>query len=210
MPPEVERWLLARTADTSVRQLLHVPSHPFGWSAGKWREWYPDVAAAGDEGEDAVARMNVAPGERLSLTQARAKHMWQPGWWRQHQRLVRALAGQPRRAAAVFSGDLHAVGHAVLTASGELDLSANPLHAVLTGPLGTNAGWASAMRGTPPRAAIDVTLAERGAVREKNGFTVVDVTPEAIRVRLFAWRPEDGEAAIDALEPYHDATIRRP
>lgn len=38
VPPEAEAWLAARTADESVRHLFHVPSHPFGWSAGKWRE----------------------------------------------------------------------------------------------------------------------------------------------------------------------------
>ena len=39
IPPEAESWLHARTQDDSVAQLLHIPSHPFGWSAGKWREW---------------------------------------------------------------------------------------------------------------------------------------------------------------------------
>jgi hypothetical protein len=41
--PEVEQWLHARTASTDVSHLVHAPSNPFGWSAGKWMEWYPDV-----------------------------------------------------------------------------------------------------------------------------------------------------------------------
>jgi hypothetical protein len=36
---------------------------------------------------------------------------------------------------------------------------------------------------------------------EKNGFTIVDVTPERIALQLFAWRPPDPADAIDTLEP---------
>ena len=39
--PEVERWLRGRAASTEVTHLVHVPSNPPGWSAGKWGEWYP-------------------------------------------------------------------------------------------------------------------------------------------------------------------------
>ena len=44
--PEVERWLLARIASPEVTHLVHAPSNPMGWSAGKWMEWYPDVLIA--------------------------------------------------------------------------------------------------------------------------------------------------------------------
>ena len=44
--PEVEKWLMARTAATEVTHLVHVPSNPPGWTAGKWGEWYPDVLGA--------------------------------------------------------------------------------------------------------------------------------------------------------------------
>jgi hypothetical protein len=40
---EVEKWLRARSAATEVAHLIHVPSNPPGWTAGKWGEWYPDV-----------------------------------------------------------------------------------------------------------------------------------------------------------------------
>ena len=39
--PEVERWLHDRNRDEFVQQMIHIPSHPFGWSAGKWREGIP-------------------------------------------------------------------------------------------------------------------------------------------------------------------------
>ena len=45
IPPETEAWISQRTKDQQVRHLLHVPSHPFGWTAGKWREWYPDAVS---------------------------------------------------------------------------------------------------------------------------------------------------------------------
>ena len=44
--PEVERWLRDRTASTDTTHLVHAPSNPPGWSAGKWGEWYPDILGA--------------------------------------------------------------------------------------------------------------------------------------------------------------------
>ena len=212
VPDEVERWLIGRTRDESVRQLFHIPSHPFGWSAGKWREWYPDVAdvaaSSGDDRDPTVARFGVEEGERFGLTTDRAKFMWQAGWWRQHQRLLEALSGQRKRAPVVLSGDLHAIGHALLMRSADLDLSANPVHAVLTGTPGCNAGWASMVRGTAPVPATGLVHETEAEVLEKNGFTILDVTPDAVRIRLFAWRDEPLER-IDRLEPYHSAEIRR-
>ena len=50
---------------------------------------------------------------------------------------------------------------------------------------------------------------ELAGVREKNGFTLLDIDPESVTVRLFEWRRGEPEAAIDTLEPYHTHTIRR-
>jgi hypothetical protein len=212
VPGEVERWLQARTADSRVRQLFHVPSHPFGWSAGKWREWYPDVAAvpSGAAGADSatVARMGVDNGSRFRLTTEADKYLWQSGWFEQHQRLLRGLSEQTTRPGIVLSGDLHAIGHSRLMRSADLDLSRNPVHAILTGPVGTNRGWASLARGTAPVPATGVTHEPEAGAIEKNGFTLLDVTPDDVQVRLFAWRDEPLER-IDSLEPYHTAEIRR-
>ena len=208
VPPETEHWLHQRTRDQAVAQLFHVPSHPFGWSAGKWREWYPDVADL-DDGGATVSRIGDFAGSNFRLTTEREKYFWQEGWWRQHQRLLESLTSQPRRAGIVLSGDLHAIGHSVLERSGSMDLSANPVHAVLTGPLGTLTGWPSAARGTPPLAATAVVQDVRGETFEKNGFALFDVTPSEVTVRLFAWKTGEPESAIDDLEPYHTAVIRR-
>ncbi len=208
VPLEVESWLAERTAQETVRQLIHVPSHPFGWSAGKWREWYPDVADTGKHGST-VARMGVE-GEQFALTTDRPKFMWQSGWWSQHQRLLKSLSEQRNRVAMVLSGDLHATGHGQIIRSGDLDLSSNPVNTIITGTLGTGTVWPSQVRGTPPVAASHLRLESPAPITERNGFTLVDLTPDAVRVRLFAWRREQASSeAIDTLEPYHDVALRR-
>ena len=208
VPPEAEHWLHQRTRDQGVAQLFHVPSHPFGWSAGKWREWYPDVADL-DDGGATVSRIGDFAGSNFKLTTERPKYFWQAGWLHQHQRLLESMSSQSKRPGVVLSGDLHAIGHSVLERSGNLDLSGNPVHAVLTGPVGTLRGWPSAARGTPPLAATGLIHDIRGETFEKNGFALFDVTPSEITVRLFAWKTGEPESAIDDLEPYHTSVIRR-
>ena len=207
VPPESEAWLNNLTADQRVRHLFHVPSHPFGWTAGKWREWYPDVADTG-EGDTAVAHMRPSGEDTFRLTTARRKFFWQRGWFLQHQRLLAALGGQAERPGVVLSGDLHATGHVRIRRSQDLALS-RPVHAILTGPLGTGVGWPSRARGTPPLVATGLEVEDVASVREKNGFALLDVDPESVTVRLFDWRRGEPEDAIDTLDPYHVHTIRR-
>ena len=208
VPSEVERWLIHRTIDQKISQLMHVPSHPFGWSAGKWREWYPDVADTGQSGIQ-TAKMG-ADGEQFKLTTDKPKFMWQRGWWDQHQRLLSAMAAQEKRSGIILSGDLHATGHSQIVRSGKVDLGSNPVNSIITGPLGTGSAWPSRARGTPPMVASDLKLENPAPVSERNGFTLLDVTEESVRVRLFAWRRElDMLEAIDTLDPYHDVEIRR-
>ena len=59
---------------TEITHVVHVPSNPPGWTAGKWGEWYPDVL--GDDGK---------------LTVKEPKPYWQPGWLKQHDRLMEAI-----------------------------------------------------------------------------------------------------------------------
>ena len=208
VPPEVEGWLHNRSKDESVDQLMHIPSHPFGWSAGKWREWYPDVADSGQTGTQ-TAKMG-ADGQRFQLTTGKTKFMWQRGWWNQHQRLLESMSAQKRRPGIVLSGDLHATGHSQIVESGDLSFASNPIHSIITGPLGTGSGWPSRARGTPPMVAGDIGLDSPAPITERNGFTLLDITPGNIRVRLFAWRRENSTLDdIDSLEPYHDANIKR-
>ena len=193
---EVERWLIERTAAPGVRHLVHAPSSPFGWSAGKWGEWYPDVLDL----------------ERGELTTAIEKPYWQSGWLRQHDRLVQAIGGQAERAGLIISGDLHAIGVGRLHRAGRLDFGTQPITTVLGGPIGTSIrGFPSVVRGigaTPP---AHLDLEESVAPIEDHGFTLVDFLPDRMVLRQFAWdvdvQPLD---AIDRLEPFYTTDLPRP
>ena len=93
VPPEVEDWLKRRIEDSDAEHFALMPSHPVGWTAGKWREWYPDVVApAGFTGIVTNELMAEVDGE---LTVEASKYLWPDGWWQQHQRLLEALYRRP-------------------------------------------------------------------------------------------------------------------
>jgi hypothetical protein len=197
LDPEVEKWLKARTAAEEVAHVVHVPSNPPGWTAGKWGEWYPDVL-----------------GRDGKLTVAEAKPYWQPGWLKQHDRLIEAMSNMKGRAPLVISGDLHAIGIGRMLRSGKLDLRNNPITTVLAGPIGcrtTPLGWPSGRRGTGPLPPAHLDLVEEVKPIEQHGFTLVDFTRDKIALRFFKWdyrtqAPDD----IDALQPFHSAELVRP
>jgi len=214
VPEEVEDWLVARTVADDTRHLLHVPSTPMGWSAGKWREWYPDVVveerAPVTKSGDTRAVLFKGTGARTKLTTERPKYMWQPGWFAQHQRLLKALSSNHARPAVMISGDLHAVGWEKIERSADLDLSANPVHSILAGPIGTSTwAWPSHVRGIHAVPPATLTIGGGSQPVEKNGFTIIDVTPDEITFRLFAWREPQLLDAIDTLEPYQVVRLSR-
>lgn len=192
---QVEQWLVERTADNEVRHLVHAPSNPFGWSAGKWGEWYPDI-------------LNRETGE---LTTAMEKPYWQRGWLSQHDRIVASIGGQPERVPIVISGDLHAVGSGRIHRAGQVNLAGRPLTAVLSGPIGTSIrGFPSVVRGigaTPPE---HLDLEESVAPIEDHGFTLVDFLPDRIILRQFKWDVDlQPLEAIDRLEPFFMTELPR-
>jgi hypothetical protein len=197
LDPEVEKWLVARTAATDVTHLVHVPSNPPGWTAGKWGEWYPDVL--GPDGK---------------LTDKLPKPYWQSGWLKQHDRLIGAIGAMKGRAPLIISGDLHAIGIGRMMRSGALDLTANPITTVLSGPVGSRpgpVGWPSGRRGTGAMPPAHLDMDEQVKPIEQHGFTLVDFTRDKMVVRLFKWdwKTQDVEA-IDRLEPFHTAELPRP
>jgi hypothetical protein len=112
----------------------------------------------------------------------------------------------------VVSGDLHAVGLGTMTRSGSLDLRANPVTAVLSGPVGTSeAGFPSAVRGigsTPP---AHLDLFENAPPREHHGFTLADFTRGGIVLRLFGWDVNSQPVeAIDTLQPFYTTELGSP
>ena len=192
---QVENWLIERTRSEDTRHLVHAPSNPFGWSAGKWGEWYPDV-------------LDPARG---TLTDTRAKPYWQEGWLRQHDRLIASIGAQARRAPIVISGDLHAVGAGRIHRSGDVDLRERPVTTVLSGPIGTSPmGFPSVARGigaTPPQ---HLDLEEIAAPIEDHGFTLVDFLPDRLVLRQFRWDVDrEPLEAIDSLEPFSTTELAR-
>lgn len=192
--PEVEKWLHARTAALEVTHLVHEPSNPPGWSAGKWGEWYPDVLGAGGQ-----------------LTTATPKAYWQSGWLAQHDRLIRSIGGMKERIPLIVSGDLHAIGLGTMLRAGTVDLESNPVRTILSGPIGTgHGGWPSASRGTPPRPPSHLDLREEVKPIEQHGFTLADFTPDRIVLRFFKWDVKtQSSEAIDSLEPFHTTELHR-
>ena len=187
VPPGAEAWLVDRTQHEDTAHLVHAPSHPMGWTAGKWREWYPDLLESTGSIVEAV-RSDADGG----------KYMWQEGWWQQHQRLLAALCSQRHRRALVVSGDLHALGVARIERSGGLDLGRNPLHSVLSGAVGTGQiGWPSRARGVDPRTPEALGVTTLLALEERNGFTVLDFEGPRCTVRCL--RCPDGYVAPERL-----------
>lgn len=190
--PEAEQFLIDHLRQSTARQYIQAPSNPLAWSAGKLGEWYAD-----------------GPAEGSSF--ANDKGYWARGWFAQHQRLVKALSAQRGRAAISISGDMHASAGSVITRSGELDLSANPINAILPGTIGTaDQGFPSTVRGVKPFHPAALEVRDVAAMEERNGFSIVDVYPERVEVRQFRWRPPEPVAAIATLEPSHRFTIARP
>ncbi|WEK46354.1 MAG: hypothetical protein P0Y56_15270 [Candidatus Andeanibacterium colombiense] len=188
--PEVEHFLIERLRQSDASQYIQVPSNPFGWTAGKLGEWYEDQPPAGTKGSD--------------------KDFWFPGWFDQHQRLIKALSEQHGRPAITISGDMHASGAKRFTSSGDIDLSANPVEALLAGTVGTGAsGWPSMGRGMFPSTPGKLVGTDIAETVEKNGFTLFDITHDHVEVRQFSWRPPEPIEAIASLEPYATFRIER-
>ena len=192
LPPGVESWLLARTAASPCAHLAHMPSTPILWTAGKWGEWYPDA-----QDEAGVLRTDTG------------KPYWPEGWGAQHDRLLAAVAARSDRPGLFISGDLHATGVGRIDANRGRAL-ASPVWSVLSGAVGTGAlGWPSRFRSQRPVPSGTLAAEELVAPIEENGFSLLDVTPDALELSQFRWTPDQGEAALDTLEPFSVQRILR-
>jgi hypothetical protein len=98
------------------------------------------------------------------------------------------MSAMKGRIPLVISGDMHAIAIGRMLRSGTLDLTANPVNAVLSGPIGTRpAGWPSERRGTGALPPLHLDLEEQVKPIEQHGFTIVDFTPDKIVLRFFKW-----------------------
>ena len=194
--PEAEKWLKGRKAAGEVAHLVHAPSNPPGWTAGKWGEWYPDI---------------VGPDRKL--TTAIPKPYWQSGWLRQHDRLMAAISSMKGRVPLVVSGDMHAIARGTMQRSGTLDMRKNPVNIALPGTIGTRpGGWPSTgIRGTPATPSAVLDFEEQLKPIEQHGFILADFTSDTIVLRFFKWDVKTQSVeAIDTLTPFHTAELHRP
>ena len=182
VPSGLESWAIEVVKTTDAQYTALVPSHPFGYTAGKWREWYPDVVAeAGQE----VAMNEIMGTISGQLGVSAEKYLWQSGWWEQHQRFIQALQDHAGYR-LIISGDIHALGAVEVTASGDKDLSDRPLLSVLSGPVSTSdATWPSAARGIGASTPVWMNVRELAPAREVNGFTIFTFEEEGAQMQLF-------------------------
>jgi len=184
---DAEKWLIDRMRTEDTAHLVHLPAVIYGWSAGKWMEWYPDIR-----------------DQSGNLTTSTPKYMWPEGWFLQHNRILKAASEMRSRIPLFICGDLHQQSAEKILKSGDLDLSSNPVIAVASGSLGTgHRAWPSAFRGMVAEPPTGLTVEEDLEALEKNGFIIADFTSEKIVVKFYAWKPPEPIEAIDTLEPHH-------
>jgi hypothetical protein len=192
--PRAEEWLIRRMQAEDAVHVVNLPAAVFGWSAGKWMEWYPDLR-----------------GEDGKLTTAEAKYMWQPGWFDQHNRILQAASAMKRSLPLFICGDLHQQSAGKIARSGDLDMTPNPVISVCSGSLGTGRrGFPSSFRGMVAEPPVELEVRELLPSLEKNGFVIVDFTPAKVAIEFYAWKPPDSVEAIDTLQPHYRLEFKTP
>ncbi|MDH3685479.1 MAG: hypothetical protein OEP95_04595 [Myxococcales bacterium] len=196
LSPEVEAWLIDRTARGDTTHSAHMPSTPVLWTAGKWGEWYPD-------GKDETGAIRADAG----------KPYWPNGWLEQHDRLLVAASRRTDRLPLFVSGDLHATGAGQILRTGDSSLESNPIVSILSGTPGTNGpGWPSRFRGQRPVPSGVVEAEEWVSPVEENGFSTLDFSEDGVRISQYRWTSDLGLDAIASLEPFwvRDLPVPRP
>ena len=96
--------------------------------------------------------------------------------------------------------------------SGALDLAANPVTTVLSGPVGTpQRGFPSVVRGVGSSPPSHLDLDETVPPIENHGFTLVDFLSDRMVLSLFRWDVNSQPLeAIDSLEPFHTTELSAP
>lgn len=167
IPKAAENWLHSRTASQEVKHTFHVPSTPFGWPAGKWGEWYPDLL--GKDGQ---------------LHDDLNKPYWQKGWQQQHNRILQNMYQAKHKKPLMISGDLHAFASGRIHRNSAMDFSDNPINCYLTGPLGNNV-FPSTFRKIKASTPQSIGIEEDFENIEENGFSIIDVDSRNVSVKMF-------------------------
>ena len=88
-----------------------------------------------------------------------------------------------------------------MSAAGELSFE-NQVHVVLAGTLGTgDIPFPSSFRDVESKPSQLEGMEEALKPTEKNGFSIIDVTPEKVVFTMFAWRPPQPIGDIDTMKP---------
>jgi len=112
------------------------------------------------------------------------------------------LSAQKRRRAVVIEGDYHASAVGKMMSSSQLKRKNNPIEVVLVGTLGSgDIAFPSSFRKLQNSPSLIVDMDQQLEISEKNGFTIIDVTPEKIVFRVFTWRSPQSVDQIDAMDP---------
>ncbi|WP_019614092.1 alkaline phosphatase D family protein [Psychromonas ossibalaenae] len=186
LPQWTEDWLINRTLAEDTKHFMHCPSLPFAYSSGKLGDWYPDVL-------DAQANRLVLYKQKMG---------WQSGWFAQHQRLIEAMSKQKQRTPLIVQGDFHASAAGKIHRSGSLDLSDNPVHVITSGALGTgDLGYPSFQRSIESQSSGLIGIDSALDPTEKNGFTIIDITPDKLTCSVYTWRPPQDVREIDTMKP---------
>ena len=196
-PEAIERWVLDRIEVSKAKHFALVPSHPMGWTAGKWREWYPDVVAP--EGFEGLVtnELNLDGATKGVLTTKAQKYLWQRGWWTQHQRLLQALSARPG-SRFTFSGDIHAQGAIAIEVSGDEALPGGLVKSLLVGPVSTSdATWPSFARGIPANQPGWLQTKTLSVTEEVNGFALFDIRSSGVVAQLFNCGGHDASGTDD-------------
>jgi hypothetical protein len=195
IPLEAEEWIINRTQDANTTYFVHFSPISWGWSAGKWLSWYPDIKTKVD-------------GQPV-LTTNISKYMWQAGWFEQHNRILNATF-LGNSTPLFVCGDMHTQTAGMIVQSGTLDFSSAPIATFLTGSLGVDGGGfpSGGLRGIEAVPPTDLQVIENLTSYEKAGFTILDVTPENITVRFYGWRyGQDSVEGIETLTPHFTFVI---
>ena len=193
---EVEKWLKPRMAATEVTHVVHAPSNPPGWTAGKWGEWYPDVLGAGPQADDGNNQTLLAAG----LAQAARP----PDGGDVGDARARSACHQRRHACDRARND---------AAQRRARSQGKSVNVALPGTIGTRpGGWPSVgIRGTPALPSAVLDLEEQVKPIEQHGFILADFTADKIVLRFFKWDVKTQPVeAIDTLQPFHTAELGRP
>ncbi|MHA1232263.1 MAG: hypothetical protein ACTSPQ_16640 [Candidatus Helarchaeota archaeon] len=196
IPQKAEQWLIDRiTSENSTYSILFSPIS-FGWCAGKWLSWYPDV--------------KIKVNNQAILTNTTPKYMWQPGWFNQHNRILNACLQVKNTTPLIVCGDIHAQAAGMILKSGTLDFSNTPLPTIMTGSLGVDGGGfpSGGLRGIKATPPVELKLIENLSSYEKAGFVIMDITHQNISIDFYAWKyGQDPVNMIDSLKPHFSFTI---